>query len=73
MCGGGSAPKPAPVVVEQPKVQQEDIDSKAAQESVRARKRRRFSSLLETGGMGDTSTVQTAAGGATAGKQQLGQ
>lgn len=73
MCGRPSRPKPAPVVVEQPKVQQEDVETKAAQDEVKTRKRRRFSSLMETGGLGDTSGVSTASTGAVAGKQQLGQ
>ena len=66
MCGGKA---PDPVVVE-PKKDQENLETKAAQEGVK--RRRRFSTLMETGGAGDTSAAPVAAPAAAA-KQTLGQ
>lgn len=77
--GGGekAAAAPAPAVVrEAPKVDdakiQSDAAAEAAQDKTATKRRRRYQSLLATGGSGDPSTATTGIAGASAGKPTLG-
>jgi hypothetical protein len=82
MCGivkaifGGGEKSAPPVVYQSPKADQAAVEAEAsgvaAQDRTRRRRSVRASSLLATGGQGDTATSPVTGSPAAAGKQTLG-